>query len=66
MAPTVVVGSLRSESLSRSFAPPFASELHIQLLVSPQYEGLSSYENLLSEHFNTPRYMLTTQRVVRP
>lgn len=66
MAPTVVVGSLCSESLSRSFAPPFASELHVQLVVSPQYEGLSSYENLLSEHFSTPRYMLTKGKVVRP
>ncbi|XP_029706469.1 peroxisome assembly factor 2 isoform X3 [Takifugu rubripes] len=55
LGPTVVVGSLCSQSLSRSFAPPFASELHVQLVVSPQYEGLSSYENLLSEHFSTPR-----------
>ncbi|XP_045903125.1 peroxisome assembly factor 2 isoform X2 [Micropterus dolomieu] len=45
----------RSDSFCRSASPPFASELHIQPVVSPLYNNLSCYDNLLSEHFRTPR-----------
>uniref|UniRef100_H3CHK4 Peroxisomal ATPase PEX6 n=1 Tax=Tetraodon nigroviridis TaxID=99883 RepID=H3CHK4_TETNG len=34
--------------------PPFASELHVQPVVLPLYEGLRCYDNLLSQHFSTP------------
>uniref|UniRef100_A0A3P8TL71 Peroxisomal ATPase PEX6 n=1 Tax=Amphiprion percula TaxID=161767 RepID=A0A3P8TL71_AMPPE len=40
---------------SRLASPSFASELHIQLVVSPLYSNLSFYDNLLAEHFSTPR-----------
>ncbi|XP_018518723.1 peroxisome assembly factor 2 [Lates calcarifer] len=45
----------RSDSSCRSASPPFASELHIQPVVSPLYNNISCYDNLLSEHFDTPR-----------
>ncbi|XP_029374028.1 peroxisome assembly factor 2 isoform X2 [Echeneis naucrates] len=45
----------RSDSFCRSASPPFAGELHIQPLASPLYGDLSCYDNLLSEHFSTPR-----------
>ncbi|XP_041641110.1 peroxisome assembly factor 2 [Cheilinus undulatus] len=48
-------GGSRSDSFCRSASPPFASELHIQLVVSPLYNNLSCCDNLLSEHFSTPR-----------
>ncbi|XP_040892897.1 peroxisome assembly factor 2 isoform X3 [Toxotes jaculatrix] len=44
----------RSDSSCRSASPPFARELHIQPVVS-LYNNLSCYDNLLSEHFSTPR-----------
>uniref|UniRef100_A0A3B4Z067 Peroxisomal ATPase PEX6 n=1 Tax=Stegastes partitus TaxID=144197 RepID=A0A3B4Z067_9TELE len=45
----------RSDSFCRWASPSFASELHIQLVVSPLYSNLSFYDNLLAEHFSTPR-----------
>uniref|UniRef100_A0A7N6AVW6 Peroxisomal ATPase PEX6 n=1 Tax=Anabas testudineus TaxID=64144 RepID=A0A7N6AVW6_ANATE len=45
----------RSDSFCRSASPLSASELHIQPVVSPLYSNLSCYDNLLSEHFSTPR-----------
>ncbi|XP_071359513.1 peroxisomal ATPase PEX6 [Trachinotus anak] len=45
----------RSDSFCQSASPPFASELHIQPVVSPLYNNLGCYDNLLSEHFSTPR-----------
>ncbi|KAK9540733.1 hypothetical protein VZT92_003166 [Zoarces viviparus] len=48
-------GGRHSDSFSRSSSPMFASELHIQPVTSPLYNNLSCYDNLLSEHFSTPR-----------
>uniref|UniRef100_A0A8P4FZA8 Peroxisomal ATPase PEX6 n=1 Tax=Dicentrarchus labrax TaxID=13489 RepID=A0A8P4FZA8_DICLA len=48
-------GGPRSDSFCRSASPPFASELHIQPVASPLYNNLSCYDDLLSEHFSTPR-----------
>ncbi|KAM9363284.1 peroxisomal ATPase PEX6 isoform 2-T2 [Symphorus nematophorus] len=48
-------GERRSDSFCRSASPPLASELHIQPVASPLYNNLSCYDNLLSEHFSTPR-----------
>ncbi|KAM3865344.1 peroxisomal ATPase PEX6 [Diretmus argenteus] len=45
----------RSDSFCRLASPPFASELHIQPVVSPQYSTHGCYDTLLSEHFTTPR-----------
>ncbi|XP_040002914.1 peroxisome assembly factor 2 isoform X2 [Xiphias gladius] len=45
----------RSDSFCRSAAPPSAGKLHIQPVVSPLYNNLGRYDNLLSEHFSTPR-----------
>ncbi|XP_074553060.1 peroxisomal ATPase PEX6 isoform X2 [Halichoeres trimaculatus] len=47
--------SSRSDSLCRSASPPFAGELRLQPVVSPLYNNLSCCDNLLSEHFSTPR-----------
>ncbi|XP_070684187.1 peroxisomal ATPase PEX6 isoform X2 [Pempheris klunzingeri] len=44
-----------SDTSCRSASPPIAGELHIQPVVSPLYNDLSCYDNLLSEHFGTPR-----------
>ncbi|MEQ2284554.1 hypothetical protein AMECASPLE_022927, partial [Ameca splendens] len=44
----------RSASFCRSVSLPFANELHIQPVVSPQ-QNLSCSDNLLAEHFSTPR-----------
>ncbi|XP_070844214.1 peroxisomal ATPase PEX6 isoform X1 [Chaetodon trifascialis] len=44
-----------SESFCRSASPPFAGELHIQPVASPLYNSLGRYDDLLSEHFSTPR-----------
>ncbi|XP_028420769.1 peroxisome assembly factor 2 isoform X2 [Perca flavescens] len=48
-------GAHRSASFCRSASPPYASELHVQLVASPLYNSLGCYDNLLSEHFSTPR-----------
>uniref|UniRef100_UPI0037E78E2B peroxisomal ATPase PEX6 isoform X2 n=1 Tax=Semicossyphus pulcher TaxID=241346 RepID=UPI0037E78E2B len=47
--------SARSDSFCRSASPPFVRELHIQPVVSPLYNNLSCCDDLLSEHFSTPR-----------
>ncbi|XP_072239619.1 peroxisomal ATPase PEX6 isoform X2 [Leuresthes tenuis] len=44
-----------SESFCRLASPPFANKLHIQPVVSPLYNNLSCYDNLLAEHFSTSR-----------
>ncbi|XP_070409800.1 peroxisomal ATPase PEX6 [Nothobranchius furzeri] len=44
-----------SDSFCCSAFLPLATELHIQLIVSPLYNNLSCYDNLLAEHFITPR-----------
>ncbi|XP_041789279.1 peroxisome assembly factor 2 isoform X1 [Chelmon rostratus] len=48
-------GARRSDSFCRSASPPFASKLHIQPVVSPLHNNLGCYDNLLSEHFSSPR-----------
>uniref|UniRef100_A0A671WSD3 Peroxisomal ATPase PEX6 n=1 Tax=Sparus aurata TaxID=8175 RepID=A0A671WSD3_SPAAU len=48
-------GSHRSDTSCRSASPPFASELHVEPVASPLYSNLSCYDNILSEHFSTPR-----------
>ncbi|KAM6940568.1 peroxisomal ATPase PEX6 [Xenentodon cancila] len=45
----------RSDSFCRSASPPFASKLHIQPVTSPSQSNLGCYDNLLTEHFGTPR-----------
>ncbi|CAK6982654.1 LOW QUALITY PROTEIN: peroxisomal ATPase PEX6 [Scomber scombrus] len=45
----------RSDSFCRSASPPVAMELHIQPVMSPLYSSLGCYDNLLADHFNTPR-----------
>ncbi|XP_014893360.1 peroxisome assembly factor 2 [Poecilia latipinna] len=45
----------RSDSYCRSASLPFATELHIQPVSSPQHSNLSFPDNLLAEHFATPR-----------
>ncbi|XP_030598773.1 peroxisome assembly factor 2 [Archocentrus centrarchus] len=48
-------GDCRSDSFCRSASPPYASELHIQLVASPLYNNLGCYDNLLAQHFSTSR-----------
>ncbi|XP_043971403.1 peroxisome assembly factor 2 [Gambusia affinis] len=45
----------RSDSYCRSASLPFATELHIQPVSSLQHSDLSFPNNLLAEHFATPR-----------
>ncbi|KPP74938.1 peroxisome assembly factor 2-like [Scleropages formosus] len=52
-------GTRLSESPSRSAAPPFAQELHIQVVVSPDYSCRGVFDDILSEHFTTPRLVQT-------
>ncbi|XP_012708934.2 peroxisome assembly factor 2 isoform X1 [Fundulus heteroclitus] len=47
--------SQRSASFCRSASLPFASELHIQPVVSPQHSHPGCPDSLLAEHFSTPR-----------
>ncbi|NWV35238.1 PEX6 factor, partial [Grantiella picta] len=35
--------------------PPFAKELHLQIVCSPAYSTLGSYDRVLYRHFETPR-----------
>ncbi|XP_069385744.1 peroxisomal ATPase PEX6 isoform X2 [Paralichthys olivaceus] len=44
-----------SDSSCRSASPAFATELHIQPVVSVLYDNLCSYDTLLSDHFSAPR-----------
>nr|XP_023686088.1 peroxisome biogenesis factor 6 isoform X2 [Paramormyrops kingsleyae] len=53
--PAPEVGARLSESRSRSACPPYAKELHIQLVVSPQYDCNGLFDGILAEHFSTPR-----------
>uniref|UniRef100_A0A3B5LYC1 Peroxisomal ATPase PEX6 n=1 Tax=Xiphophorus couchianus TaxID=32473 RepID=A0A3B5LYC1_9TELE len=47
----------RSDSYCLSASLPFATELHIQPVSSPQHSNLSFPDNLLAEHFTTPRWV---------
>ncbi|KAI1896913.1 hypothetical protein AGOR_G00099770 [Albula goreensis] len=51
-----------SESRSRTASLPFAKELHIEAVVSPLCNSHGVYDNILSDHFSTPR--LVQQRDV--
>ncbi|KAJ8392373.1 hypothetical protein AAFF_G00074980 [Aldrovandia affinis] len=44
-----------SESRSRTASPPFAKELHIETIVSPDYNSHGVFDSILTEHFSTPR-----------
>ncbi|KAJ8246463.1 hypothetical protein GJAV_G00268110 [Gymnothorax javanicus] len=44
-----------SESQSRTVSPPFARELHVDRIVSPDYNGHVVFDSVLSEHFCVPR-----------
>ncbi|XP_074845338.1 peroxisome biogenesis factor 6 [Carettochelys insculpta] len=35
--------------------PPFAKELHIEIVSSPAYSTRGAYDNILHQHFQTPR-----------
>ncbi|XP_073327114.1 peroxisomal ATPase PEX6 isoform X2 [Pagrus major] len=48
-------GGRHSDTSCRSASPPFASELHVEPVASPLYNNLSCCDNILSEHFRTPR-----------
>ncbi|XP_049428068.1 peroxisome assembly factor 2 isoform X1 [Epinephelus fuscoguttatus] len=52
---SAVPGARHSDSFCRSASPAFASEIHIQPVVSPLYNNISCCDNLLSAHFSTPR-----------
>uniref|UniRef100_A0A3Q2VI76 Peroxisomal ATPase PEX6 n=1 Tax=Haplochromis burtoni TaxID=8153 RepID=A0A3Q2VI76_HAPBU len=53
--PPLQPSGCRSDTFCRSASPPYASELHIQLVTSPSYNNLGCYDNLLAQHFCTPR-----------
>ncbi|CAN9510674.1 unnamed protein product [Ophioblennius macclurei] len=48
-------GGQRSDSFCRSVSPSYASELHIQPVVSPLYNHLSCTDRLLADYFSTAR-----------
>ncbi|KAL4612846.1 peroxisome biogenesis factor 6 [Arapaima gigas] len=53
-------GQLSStESKSHSTTLPFAVELHIEVVVSPNYSCHGVFDDILSEHFTTPRLVQT-------
>lgn len=35
--------------------PPFAKELHIEIVSSPHYSTNGNYDHVLYQHFQTPR-----------
>ncbi|XP_066504256.1 peroxisomal ATPase PEX6 [Hoplias malabaricus] len=44
-----------SASLCRSAAPSFAKELHIEAILSPDYNSHGPFDGILFKHFTTPR-----------
>uniref|UniRef100_A0A673Z4B7 Peroxisomal ATPase PEX6 n=1 Tax=Salmo trutta TaxID=8032 RepID=A0A673Z4B7_SALTR len=44
-----------SESLSRSASPLLAKELHIDAVISPEYNSHGPFDSILCEHFTIPR-----------
>ncbi|XP_030627422.1 peroxisome assembly factor 2 [Chanos chanos] len=44
-----------SESASRSAAPAFAKELHIEAVISPDYNSHGPFDSILYKHFGTAR-----------
>uniref|UniRef100_A0A673Z4G9 Peroxisomal ATPase PEX6 n=1 Tax=Salmo trutta TaxID=8032 RepID=A0A673Z4G9_SALTR len=51
----VVSGLQLSESLSRSASPLLAKELHIDAVISPEYNSHGPFDSILCEHFTIPR-----------
>ncbi|XP_051550372.1 peroxisome assembly factor 2 [Myxocyprinus asiaticus] len=49
------VESQLSASACRSAVPPFAKELHIEAVISPDYNAHGPFDSILYKHFNTPR-----------
>uniref|UniRef100_A0A673Z4Z2 Peroxisomal ATPase PEX6 n=1 Tax=Salmo trutta TaxID=8032 RepID=A0A673Z4Z2_SALTR len=49
------VGLQLSESLSRSASPLLAKELHIDAVISPEYNSHGPFDSILCEHFTIPR-----------
>lgn len=47
--------SQTSASACRSAAPPFARELHIEAVISPDYGSHGPFDTLLHTHFSSPR-----------
>ncbi|XP_037752228.1 peroxisome biogenesis factor 6 isoform X1 [Chelonia mydas] len=45
----------RQGSRSLLFTPPFAKELHIEIVSSPVYSTRGVYDSILHQHFQTPR-----------
>ncbi|XP_010212728.1 PREDICTED: peroxisome assembly factor 2-like [Tinamus guttatus] len=43
------------ESCSRLAVPPFAKELHVEMVCSPTYSAAGRYDRILYKHFETPR-----------
>ncbi|XP_050951099.1 peroxisome assembly factor 2 [Labeo rohita] len=44
-----------SVSACRCAAPPFAKELHIEAVISPDYNSHGPFDSILYKHFSTPR-----------
>ncbi|XP_062868696.1 peroxisomal ATPase PEX6 [Trichomycterus rosablanca] len=44
-----------SASACCSAAPPYAKELHIEAVISPDYNSHGPFDNILYKHFSTPR-----------
>ncbi|MCI4383561.1 hypothetical protein PGIGA_G00027780 [Pangasianodon gigas] len=48
-------GHKLSASICCSAAPPYAKELHIEAVTSPDYDSHGPFDNVLFKHFSTPR-----------
>ncbi|KAL1250824.1 hypothetical protein QQF64_018620 [Cirrhinus molitorella] len=44
-----------SMSVCRCASPPFAKELHIEAVISPDYNSHGPFDSILYKHFSTPR-----------
>ncbi|KAK3562461.1 hypothetical protein QTP86_034579 [Hemibagrus guttatus] len=44
-----------SASVCCSAAPPYGKELHIEAIISPDYDSHRPFDNVLFKHFSTPR-----------
>ncbi|XP_053369652.1 peroxisomal ATPase PEX6 [Clarias gariepinus] len=53
--PPLQPGQKLSASMCCSTAPPYAKELHIEVVVSPDYDSRQPFDNVLFKHFSTPR-----------
>ncbi|XP_060737044.1 peroxisomal ATPase PEX6 [Tachysurus vachellii] len=48
-------GTKLSASVCCSASPPYAKELHIEAVISPDYDIHRPFDNVLFKHFSTPR-----------